>query len=183
VTDVVIPARNEADTIGPIIRAFFCSDYCQRVIVVDDRSSDNTRRVASAHGATIVDGPGLGKGQAMMTGISYTSARRVCFCDGDLRGFQPWHADILLRPSDGEIIGRVNTQLAWSLSGQRSLPRGLIAGLYLNGYAAERQIGDAVRAACLPVYHVELSGVTTDVSGLPFRYFDVIADYRKRSRR
>lgn len=49
-TEVVIPARNEAETIGPVIRAFLSSEYCERVIVVDDCSTDDTCRVATANG-------------------------------------------------------------------------------------------------------------------------------------
>lgn len=119
----------------------------------------------------------------MMAGIAQTQTRRICFCDADLRGFRTWHADALCLPSDGEIIGRCDTQTLWSLSGQRSLPRVLVDGLPLNGYAAEQQINEAVRAACLPVYHVELFGVITDMaSRVTPRVFDVFRDYRRRMR-
>jgi glycosyltransferase involved in cell wall biosynthesis len=48
----VIPAHNEADSIGDIIRS--CKDYCAEIIVVDDGSTDETSRVAQDAGAIVI---------------------------------------------------------------------------------------------------------------------------------
>ena len=42
--DIVIPARNESETIRPVIQSLLSQDYAGRLTiwVVDDRSSDDT---------------------------------------------------------------------------------------------------------------------------------------------
>ena len=66
---IIIPALNEADRIGPIV------DQAARhlkVVVVDDGSKDETARVASEAGASIVRHEvNQGKGVALMTGFSH----------------------------------------------------------------------------------------------------------------
>src|SRR6476620_6276838 len=71
---VCLPARDEAATIGPIVRV--CHDLVplvDEVVVIDDGSSDETCAVALAAGARVVAagdvlpecGPGNGKGEAL----------------------------------------------------------------------------------------------------------------------
>ena len=56
---VVIPAQNEAPTIGAVLDAVNASNrhwpgVIDEVLVVDDHSSDDTATVAARHGATVV---------------------------------------------------------------------------------------------------------------------------------
>lgn len=53
---VLIPARNEAATIGRIVRGCRCAGF--RVTVIDDASSDATGRLAAQAGAEVVTLPG-----------------------------------------------------------------------------------------------------------------------------
>ena len=91
VISVVIPARDEAATVGPIVRSILdAAPRVHEVVVVDDGSTDATAAVASAAGARVVrsdDGPG--KGQAMWKGVAETTGDVVVFCDADLEGFDP----------------------------------------------------------------------------------------------
>src|SRR5579875_4184979 len=72
---VVIPARDEERTIGPIVRSvrhdlMLRTDLVDDVVVVDDASLDATAAVARREGATVVPGPGAGKGEAMAAGVA-----------------------------------------------------------------------------------------------------------------
>ncbi len=77
----VIPALNEAKTIGPIVSK--CLNYVDRVMVVDGGSSDETCRVAAAAGAHVLRLDARGKGLAMRRAILEAEADAVIFVDAD----------------------------------------------------------------------------------------------------
>ncbi|PSP82607.1 glycosyltransferase family 2 protein [Halobacteriales archaeon QS_6_64_34] len=69
-TVAVIPAYNEASTIGPVIDD--TGEYVDRVVVVDDGSSDDTAAIARDHGAVVVEHVfNTGVGGAVRTGYQY----------------------------------------------------------------------------------------------------------------
>ena len=85
---VVIPARDEAPTVGGIVRAIAGLGFVAEVVVVDDGSTDATASEAAAAGARVIaatDGPG--KGAAMWDGVAEAQGDVVAFCDGDLEDF------------------------------------------------------------------------------------------------
>lgn len=68
---IVIPARDEAATIGSVIAAVHAGGYPD-VVVVDDGSRDDTAAIATAAGATMLRAPlRQGAWGAMQTGIRY----------------------------------------------------------------------------------------------------------------
>ena len=79
---VVIPALNEEKSIGRVLDDI--PDWVDDIVVADNGSRDNTREVAEAHGARVVDQPQRGYGAACLAGIA---ALRPCdivvFIDGD----------------------------------------------------------------------------------------------------
>lgn len=83
---VIVPAFNEAETIGAVIARVRSHDY--RIVCVDDGSSDDTAGVARGVGSDVVIHPvNLGQGAAIQTGIDY--ARRLgaaYFCTLDADG-------------------------------------------------------------------------------------------------
>jgi glycosyltransferase involved in cell wall biosynthesis len=67
---VVVPAFQEAESIGGVVRALRARGY--RVIVVDDGSTDRTRDAALAAGAKTLSHPiNRGQGAAIQTGIDF----------------------------------------------------------------------------------------------------------------
>lgn len=69
---VIMPARNEAERIAPVIEGVFAALPGARVLVIDDDSSDATIEVARAAGAIVAPLPfHLGYGGALQTGYRY----------------------------------------------------------------------------------------------------------------
>lgn len=90
---VVIPAKDEADSIAATIRACRAIPKVDLVLVVDDGSEDGTQHVARNAGAVVVrHSVNRGKASAMETGSSVVAmrdiegrpARTLLFIDADL---------------------------------------------------------------------------------------------------
>ncbi|GLY65748.1 glucosyl-3-phosphoglycerate synthase [Amycolatopsis taiwanensis] len=108
---VVIPARDEEETVGDIVRTIrrdLVRTYplVDEVVVVDSRSRDATARVAAEAGAKVVAQdavlptlPNLtGKGEALWKGVAATTGDLVVFVDGDLYDFTSSYVTGLLGP-------------------------------------------------------------------------------------
>jgi len=108
---VVIPARNEASTVGEIVRTIRGelvdrAGLVDELVVVDSRSTDDTARVAAQAGATVVAEqevlaqlpPMQGKGEALWKGMAASTGDLVVFVDGDLREFSATYVTGLLGP-------------------------------------------------------------------------------------
>ena len=83
---VIIPAKNEAATIGAVIDAATRHDgLVSQLLVVNDHSNDDTAVVAHRHGAEVItlDGPS-GKGEAMSAGLRVATSELVVFLDADV---------------------------------------------------------------------------------------------------
>lgn len=71
---VVIPARNEQDTLGQVIRD--AQRFAETIVLVDDHSTDATRHVAHDHGAAIIElTQRTGYGAAISAGLQYSRQR------------------------------------------------------------------------------------------------------------
>jgi 4,4'-diaponeurosporenoate glycosyltransferase len=88
---VVVPARDEAGSIGSLVRALVAqAGNDDEVIVVDDHSSDATAELAAAAGARVVTAPDLptgwaGKPHACHVGAGASRAEVLVFVDADVR--------------------------------------------------------------------------------------------------
>jgi 4,4'-diaponeurosporenoate glycosyltransferase len=87
---VVVPARNEATSIGVLVRSVVPQLRAgDEFVVVDDHSSDDTAAIARAAGATVIECPVLpdgwaGKPHACHVGAIHTTAEIVLFLDADV---------------------------------------------------------------------------------------------------
>jgi len=105
---VCIPARNEAATIGPIVRTIVTEltaagggvPLVDEVVVVDDGSTDGTGTVAARSGARVVTGDSTagGKGQAMRVALREAEGDLIAFVDGDVTNFGSHFVTGLLGP-------------------------------------------------------------------------------------
>lgn len=81
----LIPAYNEGGSIGNVVRKV--GDQVDRVVVINDFSSDETPLIAQYLGATVLNhSRNMGVGAAMQTGINYSKATKpdiVVTLDGD----------------------------------------------------------------------------------------------------
>lgn len=82
---LIIPALNEAETVGVLLGRVPGGIFTQ-IVVVDNGSEDSTAEVAVAGGAEVVTEPRRGYGQACLSGIRklQPSVTAVAFMDADL---------------------------------------------------------------------------------------------------
>ena len=86
---VVIPAKNEEDTIGNVLHDLNQTisqmpNYNVEVLCVDDHSTDATATIARAYGARVVENVGRpGKGMALRTGFKAATGEVLVMLDAD----------------------------------------------------------------------------------------------------
>jgi glycosyltransferase involved in cell wall biosynthesis len=81
---IVIPAYNEAASIGAVVSELLATASWHEVIVVDDGSSDDTGARAAAAGARVIRHPyNKGNGAAVKTGIRRSTGTFVLIIDAD----------------------------------------------------------------------------------------------------
>lgn len=126
----IIPCLNEAEAIGPVVRAVLAQPGVGRVIVVDGGSSDGTAAVAEAAGAQIVLETRRGYGRALQSGVAAVpvEAEIVLFLDGD-GSDPPERIPDVLAPL---LSGRADFVLGTRLHGAREAgalsPQQIMAG-------------------------------------------------------
>lgn len=81
VYSIVVPALNEEETIGDILRVL--KHMTDDLIVVDGHSTDRTVEIATNHGAKVVQDNGLGKGDAVRVGLANARHPITIFVDAD----------------------------------------------------------------------------------------------------
>jgi glucosyl-3-phosphoglycerate synthase len=108
---VVLPARDEAATVGHIVDRLRrdlveAVPLVDEVVVIDSGSTDDTARIAGSAGARVFRqdqvlpevGDRAGKGEALWKSLHVTTGDVVTFIDADLRDFDPQFAVGLLGP-------------------------------------------------------------------------------------
>ena len=108
--DVIIPAHNEERSIALVIQEL-PKKWIREIVVVNNNSSDNTRKIAKKAGATVIDEWRYGYGQACQSAIEYLEKKKqspdvVVFIDGDYSDY-PSELPTLLQPilaSDIDLV-------------------------------------------------------------------------------
>jgi len=133
---ILIPAYNAELTIGSVLKKIEPLEI--DTIVVDDGSSDETKRVASEYGVHLLEHiSNLGKGAALRTGFQYILQRGyqlVITLDADgqhdpseipslLRIFQSVKPDILIASRAGEFERMTFLRRFWNRLGAKAVAR------------------------------------------------------------
>lgn len=132
----IIPAYNEAATIGAVVAAACACAGIDEIVVIRDGGTDPTAERAEEAGATCVLSlpHNQGKSDAVLAGLRCARGEVIVLLDADLVGVTPEHLDRLLRPV---LAGRTEMTVAsfvddpWHkllqpLSGQRCFRRALL---------------------------------------------------------
>jgi len=116
-----IPCRDEAATIGSLVSIIRTElmrkvPFVDELIVVDDRSTDDTAAVAASAGAKVVSindvhakyGEGHGKGNVLWASLAASTGDFVVWIDGDITSFEPhWITRLLAPMLDDESVALV----------------------------------------------------------------------------
>lgn len=94
----LVTAFNEEETIGGVIGALRAAPSVGAVQVVDDGSTDATRAVALAAGASVISLPArIPVGEAILRHLDDLDDERIIlWCDADLTGLEPGHIEALI---------------------------------------------------------------------------------------
>ena len=158
----LIPAYNEEKTIENIVQTLTTVKLIDRIIVIDDGSTDNTTSVAKNAGAEVIRmKENRGKGAALKKGIEKTDAEIILMLDGDLIGLNKKHINKLLDPvvnnnfdmsvgifDHGPGLTDLAQQVTPSLSGQRAIKLDIlnkIENLDEAGFGVEVSINNYVK--------------------------------------
>lgn len=183
---VLIPAYNEATTIGDVVRSFRVALPHARIYVYDNNSWDNTSTVAREAGAIVRREPLQGKGYVVRRMFSDIEADVYLMVDGDATydaASAPRMVSRLVETQADMVVGaRITEQKAAYRAGHRLGNRvltGLVSRLFgdrftdmLSGYRAfSRRFVKSFPALAsgfeteteLTVHALELDMITTEV--------------------
>ena len=111
----LIPAYNEAATIGEVLERIAPLDLEAQVIVVDDGSTDETAAIAEAAGATVIRQANRGKGAAIRAAIPLIEGEITVIQDADME-YDPAEVPSLIEPI---VRGAADVVFGSRLSGGR----------------------------------------------------------------
>ena len=145
----LIPAYNEAATIGEVLAQVARLELDKQVIVVDDGSSDDTAAIAEAAGATVIRQPNQGKGAAVRAAIPHIEGEIAVIQDADLE-YDPAEVPALIDPivrgvADVVFGSRLSggrpqrVYLFWHLVGNRFLS--LLTNVLYNTTVSDMETG------------------------------------------
>jgi glucosyl-3-phosphoglycerate synthase len=168
---VVIPAKNEERTVGPVVTAVRDAlvravPLVDEVVVMDSDSTDATAEVAERAGATVYRcrdiGPALGahpgKGEALWKSLLVTSGDILVFLDADLTRWGTHFITGLLGPllnDDGVLLVKACYERLWSAAAESGQA----------GQAAGGRVTELVARPLLNLWWPELSGVAEPLGG------------------
>jgi glycosyltransferase involved in cell wall biosynthesis len=165
-TSVVVPAFNEAEAIGGLVRALREGGAWHEIIVVDDGSADGTGDRAREAGAIVVHHPyNKGNGAAVKSGIRRATGEAVLIVDGDGQHRPADAARLVSRLDEYELVVGARSAATQATASRR------LGNMVLNRlatYLTDRDIPDltsgfrAARRECLLEFlHLLPNGFST----------------------
>ena len=165
---LVIPARNEADTVAGIVAELTRTltkdaPLLDEVIVIDSDSTDDTAQIAARAGATVFRARDIapelgnrpGKGEALWKSLFVADGDLLVFVDGDLTDWGPHFVTGLLGPllanEDIQLVRAAYTRIRSGADGSVTFDGGRLTEL--------------VARPLLSLYWPELTGVVQPLAG------------------
>jgi glycosyltransferase involved in cell wall biosynthesis len=146
----VVPAYDEARTIGEVLERIAALGLDAQVIVVDDGSTDGTGDIAAKQdGVLVVRQENQGKGAAIRHGLRHVDGDIVVIQDADME-YDPAEVPALIEPIERGVADVVygsrlsggrpqRAYLFWHLVGNRFLS--LVTGLLYNTTLSDMETG------------------------------------------
>jgi glycosyltransferase involved in cell wall biosynthesis len=146
----IVPAFNEARTIGEVLERIAALGLDAQVIVVDDGSTDGTGDIAAKHDGTLVlQQENQGKGAAIRHGLQHVDGDIVVIQDADME-YDPAEVPALIEPIERGVADVVygsrlsggrpqRAYLFWHLVGNRFLS--LVTGILYNTTLSDMETG------------------------------------------
>ena len=152
----VVPTYNEENTIGNVLNALKSCNLVNKIIVINDGSTDRTVEIVKQHNVRIINiDNNIGKGQAIKRVCSNLKTGILFLCDADLIGFNQYHIKKILEPLlEGKAImsiglrdyGKLQNFLFYMkifplISGERAIVysvfKEILKSKYFHGYGME----------------------------------------------
>jgi glycosyltransferase involved in cell wall biosynthesis len=146
---LLVPAYNEAATIGEVLDRIAELPFETQVIVVDDGSTDGTGEIAAERGAEVIRQANKGKGAAIRAGIPRIEGEIAVIQDADME-YDPADIPALIEPIERGVADVVfgsrlsggkpqRAYLFWHLVGNRFLS--LLTNVLFNTTLSDMETG------------------------------------------
>lgn len=175
----IVPAINEEENIGRVLKVLLDSKDLDEVMVADGGSTDKTVEKSQALGAKVIkfSGKKEGKGYVMREAIKRTKAEIIVFFDADLIGLSLEHISLLVQPVlENKAAMCVGLRDRWggipeisakidplsAIGGERAMKRSVFENIperFTRGFAVETSLNYYCLAKKLPVRYVRLKGL------------------------
>jgi glycosyltransferase involved in cell wall biosynthesis len=165
-TSVVIPAYNEAESIGGVVRSMAEAGSWREILVVDDGSEDATAERARDAGAHVVRHPyNKGNGAAVKTGLRQATGEFIVIIDADGQHRAALAPRLVARLGEYDLVVGARPDATQATLGRRI---GNFILARLASFLAGREIPDltsgfrAARTSCLLEFiHLLPNGFST----------------------
>ncbi|MCR4368481.1 MAG: glycosyltransferase [archaeon] len=115
---VIVPAYNSQKTIAQCVAALMGQKFKGKfeVIVVDDGSSDETKKIAQKEGAKVFSQKNAGPAKARNLGAKNAKGKVLVFTDADCIAKKNWLTEMIAPFSDPKVAGVQGAYKTWQKS-------------------------------------------------------------------